>query len=607
MYLIANSQIFDSKTKQPVPFNELDAEKLPPELVLRKYTPPITPKITAKRCFVSDGDLYLEFSLVVEYNSDSANIQNGLINLSDCVIVGNSVVRLEFITTSEIIGSLHKIGVSDISSLAFSKYVELLRTDAKFFVDEVSVKSLNLDDFFSSLNLPYAPKFIGQPYEHQKIGIKWMWEICRDGLGFILADEMGLGKTFQVIFLASAMKEKLPELPILIISPATLCDNWKREFSTFAPEMDVYIHRGSLRYGLAKRFSNHDVVICSYNMINSKSDKGLFSQTEWALIALDEAQAIKNPDAQRTQAIKALSGYCKIAITGTPLENRLLDVWSIFDFSLPDLLGDVNEFESRFQENEDCISFLEQIISPFIIRRKIAEVIDMPSIITYDHEITMHDSEREVYSTYLAGISEGPLISQFQLERMFCCYPQIVKDFNEEVKYHTKLSHLKSLMIQIKERNEKLVIFTSYTKMVDILVHLFADMAHERLSSHLIDGRNSSDALPIIKEFSESSGFNFLVLNPKAAGVGLNITAASHVIHYNPEWNPATTKQATARVYRIGQEKSVIVHWLFYSDTIESRMVELLDRKEDLFQNTIKGVTGEESSNIALLEYLRGE
>ena len=123
------------------------------------------------------------------------------------------------------------------------------------------------------------------------------------------------------------------------------------------------------------------------------------------------------------------------------------------------MLGDVNEFESRFQENEDCISFLEQIISPFIIRRKIAEVIDMPSIITYDHEITMHDSEREVYSTYLAGISEGPLISQFQLERMFCCYPQIVKDFDEEVKYHTKLSHLKSLMIQIKERNEKIGYF----------------------------------------------------------------------------------------------------------------------------------------------------
>ena len=432
-------------------------------------------------------------------------------------------------------------------------------------------------------------------YSYQLLGWRWLKFLLSEGCGGLLADEMGLGKTLQIIASLSDAGDG-PLRPSLIVAPGSLLENWRREINRFAPRLKVLKHHGPFRIGRPAGLSDYDVVVTSYDVV--VSDNSLLNMIRWKVVVLDEAQFIRNPSAQRTKAVKHLQRDAALAVTGTPIENRLLDVWSIMDFVFPGYLGDAKSFEKQFINNADGAAQLEPLISPLMLRRRITEVaqdlpprIDIPQIIELDgFEAAVYDAERErIYAEY--G-SAATLVALTSLRR-FCAHPGLMGGGVDTVDPMTfsKFRRLDEIIEEILDRGEKVLVFTSFTAMADIIakhvVNRFGAFAG------VIDGRLPIDERqPMIDRFCSIKGGAALVLNPKAGGSGLNIVAANHVIHYNPEWNPALEDQASARAYRRGQELPVTVHRLLIADTVEDVVNDRLTRKRTLSSAAIIGIEG---------------
>lgn len=434
-----------------------------------------------------------------------------------------------------------------------------------------------------------------QLYPYQTSGWRWLKFLLAEEVGGLLADEMGLGKTLQII---SALQDggNGPVRPVLIAAPGSLLENWNREITKFAPSLKVLKHHGPDRTGRPTDLMAYDVVVTSYDSV--VRDNGLLNMVEWRIIVLDEAQYIRNPTAQRTKAVKALPRRVGLAVTGTPVENRLLDLWSIMDFVLPGHLGDVASFQKRFQEDLDGASALEPLVSPLILRRRVADVaqdlpprIDIPQIIEMDEEEAgRYDRLRErIADEYGAAATLVALTSM----RRFCAHPALVDADHhiDDPSGFSKFRRLDELVEEIFAMNEKVIIFSSFTKMADIISQHIAKR-HNAFTG-VIDGRLAIDQRqPLIDAFGSVRGSAALVLNPKAGGTGLNITAANHVVHYNPEWNPALEDQASARAHRRGQEKPVTIHRLLVANTVEDVINERLMRKRAISGAAIVGVEG---------------
>lgn len=440
-------------------------------------------------------------------------------------------------------------------------------------------------------------------YPYQLTGVSWMLNIAEQGIGFLLADEMGLGKTAQIISVI-LMNRKVGR-QILIVVPATIMENWRRELGKFSPSLNVLIHSGPFRTGFPSTILKYDIVITSYDL--AVRDQSMLAGIPWDLLILDEAQAIKNPQTRRAQILKQYKRRLALAITGTPLENKLLDIWSIMDFVNPELLGSRHTFESLFSDNVDDASLLEAIVSPLMLRRLTSDVAtDLPPKIFISHPIDMSDMEAEKYESYRAGLLEkygegGTLHSLVKL-RQYCTHPMLCETslIGDPVKMSNKYRRLTEIIDDVYSGNDKLVVFVSFQKMADIMV---IDL-HERFMVPVfrIDGRTPiNERQSIIDAFSSMTGSAILILNPRAAGVGLNITAANHVIHYNLEWNPAVEDQATARVHRIGQKVPVFVYRLFYPDTIDEVINDKLENKRDLSHAAVKGTDGISLSKAEIL------
>ncbi|MBS0173267.1 MAG: DEAD/DEAH box helicase [Nitrospira sp.] len=436
----------------------------------------------------------------------------------------------------------------------------------------------------------------GDLYPYQKDGVHFLKLVADQGLGCILGDEMGLGKTIQVITLMLAEK-CAGRGPSLVVSPATLLENWRRELALFAPSLSVRIHAGSERAGIASRLAGFDVVVTSYD--TALRDEPMLSSITWNLLALDEAQNIRNPDAQRTVAVKGLTRRISLAITGTPVENRLMDLWSLSDFALPGLLGDRDGFEQLFADTNADAAGLAPIVAPILLRRRVRDVAsDLPERIDVAQPLSMSSTMAEDYErTRLAAISEygksGSLVALQRL-RMFCTHPALTGAGRDDpADGMPKYQRLLELLEEIFQRGEKCLIFTSYTGMTDIFL---ADLPKRFPGCFFgfIDGR-----LPVperqrtVDDFSAAATGGALFLNPKAAGVGLNITAANHVIHYNPEWNPALEDQASARAHRRKQQRPVTIHQMFFVDSVEELIVERLSKKRGLAEHAATGHEGD--------------
>jgi SNF2 family DNA or RNA helicase len=441
-----------------------------------------------------------------------------------------------------------------------------------------------------------VPAGISVPlYCYQLSGWRWLKFLLSEGIGGLLADEMGLGKTLQII---SALSDSGGESlsPALIIAPGSILENWRRELAKFAPHLKVLKHHGPLRTGRPAELEGYDAVITSYD--GAVRDNSLLNMIHWAVVILDEAQFIRNPQAQRTKAVKRLRRTAGLAVTGTPVENRLLDLWSIMDFVLPGHLGDSKFFEAHFTDDVDSAARLEPLVSPLMLRRRITEVAqDLPARIDIPQVLELEEDEAVAYDAIREAIlakygAAAPLVALTSLRR-FCAHPSLMdeRSIAADPLAFSKFRRLDEIMEEILAQNEKVIIFTSFTAMSDMI----ARHIETRFGAFAgtIDGRVAiDDRQPLIDYFSAIKGGAALVLNPKAGGSGLNITAANHVIHYNPEWNPALEDQASARAHRRGQVLPVTVHRLLVADTVEDVVDNRLTRKRALSGAAVIGIEG---------------
>jgi SNF2 family DNA or RNA helicase len=438
-------------------------------------------------------------------------------------------------------------------------------------------------------------------YAYQRDGVHWLLHCCINNLGTILADDMGLGKTAQIIALVSeAFLKNLIER-VFIIVPNSLLENWKREFEFFCPSLKPYLHYGPLRTGLAEVLSPYKIVIMPYTTMTS--DIEMLLDLDISLLVFDEASLLKNPDSARSIAASRINSDCSIAMTGTPVENSLLDLWSITNIIYPGYLGQRESFCKQFIENNiqetlnKDLTGLDATISQIMIRRMKIDVLeDLPEKIDIHYPIIMPENEKRKYVEIVHDIRRDQnesvnilaLITKLQ---QFTSHPSLLNKaqgstVNSLIAESEKFKRLFELLSEIYLRKEKVLVFANHHAIIDII----SESVQDKFSAQTfnIDGRiDVAERQTIIDTFSAVKGFSLLVLNPKTAGMGLNITSANHVIHYSRQWNPALEEQATARSFRNGQTKDVNVYYLFYVDTIEEVIDERLRLKRELADNVI--------------------
>jgi len=428
------------------------------------------------------------------------------------------------------------------------------------------------------------------PFPYQRRGLAWLARLAEEDVGGLLADEMGLGKTLQAIGLV-AWRRRLKKGPCLVVTPTSLVENWRREFAKFAPAIPVMIHQGATRTGSPSALAAAQCVITTYDCM--VRDEALFHAVSWDVVVLDEAQYIKNPDSLRSRVAVSIPRQLGLAVTGTPLENRLLDLWSLFSFAIPGLLGGRAPFEQMVHADGHAGEAVADVVSPFMLRRRLADVrSDLPSRREVVTAISLEAEQAEAYESLrrnaIAGGSRKPSLATLTTLRQFCGHPWLVgRHEGDPVHASLKVQRLLDILEVVRQQSERALVFAPFQDLLDLLSSIVREQFGA--AAQVIDGRTPVAARQeIIDSFSECRSFDILLLNPRAAGVGLNITAANHVVHFCPEWNPAVMDQATARSHRTGQERCVTVHRLYFADTVEDVMEARLATKRGLIGEVVQ-------------------
>ena len=437
------------------------------------------------------------------------------------------------------------------------------------------------------------PGFEGTLRDYQSRGVDWISFLTDNGFGALLADDMGLGKTIQTI--AWILRGKGSGVRgqggrVLIVAPLTLLSNWRHEFAKFAPSLRVYVHQGDMRHigsGFKKAAAEADVVVTSYALI--VRDHREFAEVEWDGIVLDEAQAIKNPDTHAARAIRALGVRRRLALTGTPIENGVADIWSLEEFLNPGLLGDRKSFADRFVKplaTDPCSAQgkkLRRALEPFVLRRLksdpavAGELGEKREIREY---CALAPAERAEYERALADYRvgerrQGDIFALLTRLKLAC------DGFDGEAVAGGKVDRLVELVETIFENGESVLIFSQYAKVGEALKKMLERRFAQPIA-FLHGGLSAAQREEQIALFDGTAGPAAFVLSLRAGGFGLNLTKATHVIHFDRWWNPAVEGQATDRAHRIGQEKTVFVHVFVTEGTVEERVEEILERKESL-------------------------
>jgi len=526
------------------------------------------------------------------HNDIRINIDSISAEMPDHILIGNNWYPMIGEATREITDIMIGNGISGPGELSLKQYLELRKHHSDWLIveEQEDVSEIKIDH----ARIIPPQLFVGKLYSYQENGYNWLMAISEEGLGCILADEMGLGKTIQIIVLLCNEKTAGRD-PSLILAPATILENWKREIAKFAPQLTSIIHRGSDRTGFPSDLKAFDITITSYE--TALRDLSLIEMIKWNVLVADEAQAIKNPSARRTEVVKQIPRRIAIAVTGTPLENHLTDLWSVTDFVLPDLLGDIDTFKYTYTDDMTGAMAVEPLISPILLRRRVREVagdlpsrIDVPQCIELKGEMAnSYDAmRRDIVNRYGGGPSLGALIKL----RMFCTHPFLIENSNGDPTLNSpKYTRLTEILEEIFLNNEKVLVFTSFRKMIEIMVNDIR--SRFGVYTDFIDGSvKVEERQPKVDRFGQQPGAALLVLNPKAGGTGLNIHYANHVIHYNLEWNPAVEDQASARAYRRGQLLPVTVHRLYYSNTIEEVVNQRIQKKREMTEHAVIGHDG---------------
>ena len=474
-----------------------------------------------------------------------------------------------------------------------------------------------------------GPAFKASLRPYQQDGVRWLWWLNRLGLGACLADDMGLGKTVQVLALLSLAKREGDTGPHLLVLPASLIGNWQAEIARFAPGLRVLVAHASAMPAKALAslgvddLGGVDLVITSYGSLIRLP---WLQETRWSMVVLDEAQAIKNPGARQTRAAKTLPSRVRLALTGTPVENRLGELWSLFDFICPGLLGTGAAFTRfvRQLEKQEHASYapLRRLVQPYILRRLKSDrsiIADLPDKTEVKAYCGLSRTQAKLYGQAvdalaaqigaLDGIARRGAVLAFLLRfKQICNHPSLwLGDGGYAPEDSGKFARLQALAEEIAARQQKLLVFTQFQEMTGPLA-AFLQTVFGRPGLVLHGGTPVKSRKGLVDRFQDEQGPPFFVLSIKAGGTGLNLTAASHVIHFDRWWNPAVENQATDRAYRIGQKKNVLVHKFICRGTVEERIDAMIEDKLGL-SNTILANGGElpltEMSNEALLQMVR--
>ena len=448
-----------------------------------------------------------------------------------------------------------------------------------------------------------------RPY--QQAGVNWLWLLSQLGLGACLADDMGLGKTMQVISLLLILKKKRCDRPSLLVLPASLIGNWKAELERFAPSLrSLFVHGSQLNkaamdslMNASTPIENIDVVVTSYGTLMRQD---WLQQQAWQLLVLDEAHAIKNPAARQSKAVKNLNANARIALTGTPIENRLSDLWSLFDFLNPGLLGSARRFKgfvkSLSEREADQYAPLRNLVSPYILRRlktdrsiisDLPEKTEVPAYCGLSKAQAAHYQRavKEMGSAIenLDGMERRGLVLSYLLRfKQICNHPsQLLRDDQYDPKNSGKFQRLAELCEEIALRQEKVLVFTQFREMTAPLANFLAQQfGQPGLVLH--GGTAVKQRQKRVEQFQAEEGPPFFVLSLKAGGTGLNLTQASHVIHFDRWWNPGVENQATDRAFRIGQKKNVLVHKFVCPGTVEEKIDALINEKTALADDLLE-------------------
>jgi non-specific serine/threonine protein kinase len=440
---------------------------------------------------------------------------------------------------------------------------------------------------------------------YQERGLNWLHYMKTLGLGACLADDMGLGKTVQVIALLNYIRSQKHEKALLIV-PASLIGNWISEITKFAPSLNYYVIHPSENKDQETNADvlgkEYDLYITTYGML-AKHD--WLKTITWDSLILDEAQAIKNPGTKQTKGVKQLKASYKLAMTGTPIENRLADLWSLFDFLNKGLLGSAKEFTNftkKLQETPDGYARLKRVVSPFMLRRLKTDktvISDLPEKIemkTYStltkkqvvlYNKIVNDLKAKLESTEEGIERKGLVLSSLMKLKQICNHPDQFMGQNDYAEDESgKYARLREIYETIYEKRERVLIFTQFKEIAEPL-NRFLETIFQHKGLVLHGGTVVTKRKDLVAKFQGAEYVPFMVLSIKAGGVGLNLTSANHVIHFDRWWNPAVENQATDRAFRIGQKKNVIVHKFITKGTIEEKIDLMIEDKTQLLQEII--------------------
>lgn len=512
----------------------------------------------------------------------TSTFEISLTNLAQGYFIANDTwVPIDNDSITETISLLGEGGIHDLNRITYPQSLYL----------KVQGNRLTAEVIFSN-EITLAPPSEGppvtlldaKPYPYQEEGFRWLRWLSAAGVGGILGDEMGLGKTLQVIMLS---KYEIQEgrWPNLIVCPSSLLENWRREFKKFVG-LDVYVHHGvEKKYRLAE-MQSQKIAITSYDAV--RHDELVLGRIKWNLIAADEAQYIKNADSQRHRSIAALPKRFGLAVTGTPIENRLMDLWSIADFVIPGVLRDPVWFKERFLDNESGAERLREVIEPLLMRREVKDVAkELPELTYKDLPFQLPPPLFSDYSSLLQEASRNKS-SLFEIAtKLRVLAAHALQDFDSG-QYDDKFEYLRSSLLELMESGKKAIIFTPFNRSLELIAGWFRSEFPGYFVRTMTGETPVKDRQSLIDEFTTATTPGIVVMNAKVGGVGLNITAANHVFHFSPDWNPAVMDQASARSYRRGQTLPVTIHNMFYMDTIEEYMIQRLEAKRHLSETALR-------------------
>lgn len=472
------------------------------------------------------------------------------------------------------------------------------------------IKQLNS---FDEVTLPSELNATLRPYQHR--GFSWMFRNAQIGIGSVIADDMGLGKTLQVLATILKFKEQglLEEQKILVIAPTGLLTNWMAEIEKFTPSINAVIYHGTNRS--LNTLGEYDVMISSYGIMRSDAEK--IKKLKWHSLIIDEAQNIKNQDTAQTKAIKSIKSGNFVAMSGTPVENRLSELWSIMDYCNRGLLGNLKEFSETYSypiehlNDASVADKLKKVTSPFMMRRMKTDksiISDLPDKIEMNCYASLTKDQASLYAKTLEEcmnaiegveakdhqglfVRQGLVLQMILALKQICNHPtQFLKNKKMDASMSGKMELLFDKLDSIVDSSEKVLIFTQFTEMGNLLKHFITERYKEEpLYYH--GGSSLTQRKQMVERFQTNHADKIFILSLKAAGTGLNLTAASHVIHYDLWWNPAVENQATDRAFRIGQKNNVMVHRFITKNTFEERIDEMIQSKKHLADISV--ATGE--------------